>query len=98
MRAGLGFKNDVILAMTAALKALVFGQASDTQGCAQSTCNFYTMPLMLAIQSFNGSVPDSVFAEWCSLAKSIVPTRAYRGWPHAGGNWAIVALTGEYIR
>jgi hypothetical protein len=56
------------------------------------------MPLMLALQSLNGSVADATFAHWCDLARSIVPARAYRGWPHAGGNWAIVALTGEYIR
>jgi hypothetical protein len=34
-----GFKDDIILAMTAALKALVFGQPIGTQGCAQGTAN-----------------------------------------------------------
>lgn len=38
---------DVSLAVTAALKSLVFGQPVGDEGCAQGHCNFYTMPLML---------------------------------------------------
>lgn len=88
----------VDLAMTAALTALVYGQPHGNEGCAQGHCNFYTMPLMLAIETLNGTVNASLFNTWTRLATQIVPTRAYRAWPHATGNWAVVALTGEFIR
>ncbi|EDQ87592.1 uncharacterized protein MONBRDRAFT_33248 [Monosiga brevicollis MX1] len=90
--------TDVSLAMTAALTALQYGQPNGEHGCAQGHCNFYTMPLMLALESLNGTVDASLFASWTNLARNIKPERSYSSWPHASGNWAIVALTGEYLR
>eukprot|EP00049_Salpingoeca_infusionum_P011698 m.204129 g.204129 ORF g.204129 m.204129 type:complete len:838 (+) comp15006_c0_seq5:63-2576(+) len=90
--------EDVSLAMTAALTALQFGQPIGDQGCAQGHCNFYTMPLMLAMETLNGSVSKLQFEQWESITRSIDPYKAYKSWPHAAGNWAIVALTGEFLR
>eukprot|EP00043_Microstomoeca_roanoka_P000465 m.27809 g.27809 ORF g.27809 m.27809 type:complete len:831 (-) comp10335_c0_seq2:88-2580(-) len=90
--------NDVALAMTAALTALSFGQPEGEQGCAQGHCNFYTMPLMLALSALNGSVSEDQMQKWVNLTQSIDPTKAYKGWPGGIGNWAIVALTGEFLR
>lgn len=42
--------RDVSMAMTAALQSMVYGQSkgpTPEKGCAQSTCNFYMMPLAL---------------------------------------------------
>jgi hypothetical protein len=60
-------------------------------------CNFYTMPLMLAIQQLqasNMSAPARI-AKWAAIASTIQFTRSYRGkngW--TPGNWGIVAMTG----
>eukprot|EP00048_Salpingoeca_helianthica_P020710 m.8030 g.8030 ORF g.8030 m.8030 type:complete len:685 (-) comp5156_c0_seq2:41-2095(-) len=86
------------LAMEAALTALVFGQPKGDQGCAQGHCNFYTMPLMFAFESFLNLVPDATLQRWRSLLSQVNATRAYSHWPHQAGNWAIVALTGEALR
>lgn len=42
--------RDVSMTMTAALQSMVYGQSkgpTPEKGCAQSTCNFYMMPLAL---------------------------------------------------
>lgn len=104
MRHGLGdaaLLQAVTLAMDAALDELVYGQptrGNRQQGCAQGHCNFFVMPLMLAYETLNGTVPAATLARWAAKARAIVPTRAFANWPHAIGNWAIVALTGEFLR
>ncbi len=85
-------------AMNNALAELVFGQPADSQGCAQKHCNFYTMPLMLAMDLLRGRVSDDVVANWDFLARSVDPLKAYRSWPRANGNWALIAATGEFLR
>jgi hypothetical protein len=85
-------------AMDNALAELAFGQSTETQGCAQDHCNFYTMPLMLALDLLRGLVSAEVAANWESVARKINPRKAYHAWPHATGNWALIAATGEFLR
>lgn len=44
----------------------------------------------MKLQNFN--------ARKLPIGSTFSHSKAYRGWPHAGGNWAIVALTGEFLR
>lgn len=96
---------DVSLAMTAALSELAYGQPvapTPEKGCAQGHCNFFMMPLMLAMRTF-GALPAAqrpeAYPQWQQLVRSIDVTKAFRG-PDGvtGGNWGIVAITGEYLR
>ena len=69
--------EDTVLAMTAALTALAFGQPVGDQGCAQGHCNFYTMPLMIALQTLNGIVSSEQIEAWQAIARSIIPSKSY---------------------
>ena len=69
--------EDTVLAMTAALTALAFGQPVGDQGCAQGHCNFYTMPLMIALQTLHGMVHAKQIEAWQAIARSIIPSKSY---------------------
>lgn len=92
---------DASLALDVALTALAFGQPHGDQGCAQGHCNFYTLPISLAIRQLiasNLTTPAQV-AKWAAVASSIEVTKSYtgpNGW--TPGNWGVVALVGEYAR
>jgi hypothetical protein len=67
--------TDVELAMDAALTALAYGQpnANGTEGCAQGHCNFYTLPLMLALKTFianPGLTTPARMDKWCAARRS----------------------------
>ena len=50
------------MAMTAALQSMVYGQSTGPtpeKGCAQSTCNFYMMPLALGEASAESAAPPT---------------------------------------
>ncbi len=96
-----GLLADALLALDAALTALAFGQPQGNQGCAQGHCNFYTMPLSLAIKTViaNNLTTEAHIEKWESLFSSVVFSKSYNG-PNGWtpGNWGLVAMTGEFAR
>jgi hypothetical protein len=62
------------------------------------TCFLLSLSARFALRSLDGIASAADMATWRALASAIVPSRSYAGWPRIGGNWAVVALAGEFLR
>ena len=59
--------------------------------------DFYTWPVMLALDLFADAAPPQRLAGWKKQLAAIEPEKLYRAGPESA-NWNIVNLSGEYLR
>lgn len=64
------------------------------KSCAQGHSSFYTLPVMYARELLIPLVKPAVVAKWDEQLTNIIPTGNYA----TGGNWAIVAVGGDWFR
>lgn len=80
-----------MLAMDAATTAMAAGKVADNHG------DFFTYPAMLALTLYTKAAPAERVAKWRASLASVDPQKLYsvrRG----GNNWAVVNLSGEWLR
>ncbi|HEX4120946.1 MAG TPA: hypothetical protein VH619_10045 [Verrucomicrobiae bacterium] len=81
-------------ALDVSLEELSTGHAADGHS------DFFTFPCMLAYEALRDHVAPERRAKWEAELRSIVPEKIYHDIPgkRPPHNWAIVALSGEYLR
>lgn len=81
-------------ALDISLDELSSGHAADAHS------DFFTFPCMLAYEALRDRVAPERRAKWETDLRSIIPERIYHDIPgkRPPHNWAVVALSGEYLR
>jgi hypothetical protein len=81
-------------ALDAALEELSSGHAADAHS------DFFTFPCMLAYEALRDRVTAERRGKWEEELRSIVPEKIYHDIPgkRPPHNWAVVALSGEFLR
>jgi hypothetical protein len=93
-----GFNTDQALlasgrkAMDVAIADMVVGKCADNHG------DFYTYPVMLAMEQFQKVLPAGQIMGWRKQLAGINPAKVYHAYNRAGNNWGIVNAGGEFLR
>ena len=93
-----GFNTDPVLldsgrkAMDVAIADMVAGK------CANNHGDFYTYPVMLALEQFQKVLPAGKIDIWRIQLAGMNPARTYKAYDRAHGNRGLVNTGGEFLR
>lgn len=79
-------------AMDIATADMASGDAADGHG------DFFIYPVMMAFNLYAKVAPEERVAVWRERLAAINPKKLYRAYGKSEGNWAIVNLSGEFLR
>ncbi len=86
-----GVLESGLRAMDSATRDMAAGAAAGGHG------DFFTWPVMLALQLYDGIAPPARAAEWTNRLARIDPAKLYRVRTDAN-NWNLVNVAGEFLR
>jgi hypothetical protein len=90
-------RTDLLAAASAALTSSIRQLSHPKgvgQGCATSSCDFFALPVMRALDLLMPLVPAATGEDWVAGLKNI----SVDSWERTNNNWELTSAAGEYIR
>ncbi|MCX7007744.1 MAG: hypothetical protein NTY53_10940 [Kiritimatiellaeota bacterium] len=95
-----GFNTDPQL-LESGMRAMDFSVACLAQGMSafrDKHPDFYTYPVMLALEQFEKVAPKERLAAWRKQLAAINPAKTYAAYNKGDNNWTLVHTAGEFLR